>query len=269
MSDISAASKLEFFKAERYKYDRYNTFDTSSCPRPHFCMGLVLKGHGNYTDCDTGEVISVERGDIIFVPKGSRYISEWKGEPEISYLSMHFIFDHRGFFSERQNFVLQKVNLGDFAAAEKEFEYAVENYDGESYARLAVLGAFYRILSEILPKLRVKKGNHIDDDMEKVIDYIEAHPCEKISANELARLANMSVSRFFTIFKKNFGMTPVEYINHYKIDRALIIMMRDEKMTVEEISEAAGFESSAYFRRTFKKITGISPREYKKRSMEM
>jgi YesN/AraC family two-component response regulator len=40
-------------------------------------------------------------------------------------------------------------------------------------------------------------------------------------------------------------------------------------MSIEEISESVGFESSAYFRRVFKKLTMKNPRDYKKTSMEM
>ena len=45
--------------------------------------------------------------------------------------------------------------------------------------------------------------------------------------------------------------------------------MNDSDLSIENISEQVGFESAAYFRRVFKKVTGKSPREYRKTSMEL
>ena len=78
----------------------------------------------------------------------------------------------------------------------------------------------------------------------------------------------MSTSRFFPCFKQSTGETPVDYINRFRISKS-IIFMYDKNLSIEEISEKVGFKSSIYFRRVFKKITGKTPREYKKTSMEI
>ena len=269
MRDIVCASKLAFFKAERYEYKRYNTFDTSDCPRPHFCMGLVLSGEGVYTNCETGEDVKVFPGDIIFVPMGSRYVSKWTGNPEISYVSMHFIFDHPGSFFKRQKFKLQKITPMNFEKTKDIFEYVIENYDKNECAKLSTLSKFFGILGDIVPELAVCEKKEIDSRLEKTVDYIEKNYNKDISVESLAEISNMSISRFFPAFKKSFGMTPVEYINNYRISRAIILMMNDRNMPIERMSEELGFESSAYFRRVFKRVTGKNPREYRKNSMEM
>ena len=108
-----------------------------------------------------------------------------------------------------------------------------------------------------------------DIRLERVISYIESSYSRKTSVEELARLANMSVSRFFPYFKNEFGVTPIDYINSYRVGRAIILLMNDSSLTVESVSEAVGFESSAYFRRVFKSVTGYSPRQYRKISSEL
>ena len=135
--------------------------------------------------------------------------------------------------------------------------------------RLSLLGNFYSLLSEILPCLTKKEDLPHDIRLEKVISYIESSYSKKTLVEELARLANMSVSRFFPYFKNEFGVTPIDYINSYRIGRAIILLMNDSSLTVESVSEAVGFESSAYFRRVFKSVTGYSPRQYRKISSEL
>ncbi|MBQ8233914.1 MAG: helix-turn-helix transcriptional regulator, partial [Lachnospiraceae bacterium] len=89
------------------------------------------------------------------------------------------------------------------------------------------------------------------------------------SIENLADISTMSVSRFFPNFKKAMGVTAIEYLNHYRVSKAIILLMNDSDLSIENISEQVGFESAAYFRRVFKKVTGKSPREYRKTSMEL
>ena len=263
MPDITAASKLVFFKVEHYHYTAHHTFDTSCLPRPQFCLGLVLAGHAVYHDCTHNEDIAVAAGDLIFVPIGSRYISRWEGDPDISYISMHFIFDYPAVFTKAKNFKLQKITPLDFEATKSVFLHALENYAAGEAQKLAVLGNFYTLLSALLPGLKVSKTGELDARIYRASSYIEEHYREEIPIGKLAEVANMSVSRFFPLFRRSLGVSPVEYINHYRINRAIILLMSHERYAIEEISEATGFQSAAYFRRVFKKMTGKSPRDYR------
>lgn len=270
MNSVTSASNLLFFKCEKYIYNNNHTFDVSNIPRPHFCMALILEGEGIFKVTGEKETINVIPGDIIFVPIASRYISEWSANPICSYISMHFIFDFPGFFSRQKNFKLQKITASDFDEAKNIFEYVLENYNKhEESVQLKVLSKFYEILSEILPKLKIKKEKPLDLRINKAIEYIEQNYTENTPIALLAGISNMSVSRFFPCFKKNTGITPIEYLNHYRINRAIILLMNDNDLSIENISETVGFESSAYFRRVFKKVTGKTPREYRKTMLEI
>ena len=269
MSRITSAGNLIFFKAEKYQYLHNHTVDMSDCPRPHFCMGLILEGSGVFTDCMEKREIVIQPGDIIFVPISSRYISRWSGDPKVSYISMHFIFDNPSIFSRHKNFELQKIRVKDFDQAKELFQTVLENYNRGESEILGVLGKFYEVLAEILPQLQTKQKQSIDGRINATIEYIEQHYAENLSVVELANAGNMSVSRFYPCFKKSLGVTPTDYINHYRISRAIILMMNDPNLPIEVIGERVGFESSAYFRRTFKKITGRTPRDYRQISMEI
>lgn len=149
------------------------------------------------------------------------------------------------------------------------FEYILQNYNGSEESQLCALSKFYLILSKIFAKLEAKNPKELDHRIEKAINYMENHFTENISVEELAEISNMSVSRFFPNFKKAVGVTPVEYLNHYRISQAIILLMNEDSLSIETISEKLGFDSAAYFRRVFKKITGKTPRDYRKSSMEI
>ena len=271
MSNISDQSKLLFFKTEKYHYTDHHSFDASKCPRPHFCMGLVTSGSGEFFDCERNASVEVKKGDIIFVPRTSRYVSKWSSQGDISYISAHFIFDDKSVFSGNKKFLLQKVAVEDFDKTLCDFEYMLDNYGADGFQNLIVLSKFFAILGKILPKLETEDENVSDVRIEKALMFVRAHYKEEITVEDLAREANMSVSRFFPAFKKSTGITPVEYINNYRVSRAIVLLISENTadMSIEEISESVGFESSAYFRRVFKKLTMKNPRDYKKTSMEI
>lgn len=64
----------------------------------------------------------------------------------------------------------------------------------------------------------------------------------------------------FAILKSGSG----EYKNKAAISFAEELLIQKPQMTIDEISEASGFESSIYFRRVFKSVTGMSPANYRK-----
>jgi len=265
MSLIST-SGLSFFKAEEYRHLRINVCDFRSVPRPHSCMGLILEGEAVFTV--GSNKIEVKRGDIIFVPITSKYISEWKGSPNIRYISFHFIFDTpSGLFTSRK-LKLQKVTLNDTESLERDFTYVMENFENEELS-FGVLARFFGILERVAPLLETKAKKQIDEKLEKAIDYIDRNYREALSVPKLANMVNMSVSAFYSGFKKAVGLTPVDYKNQVCIKHAMRMLIDDNNDSIEEISDKLGFSSATYFRRTFKKIVGKSPREYKKSAIEL
>ena len=269
ISSISELSRLSFFKAERYEYEHY-TFDASCCPRPHFCMGLLLEGKAVFKDCSgSGGIIELTHGDIIFVPITSRYISNWSGSPKVSYISLHFIFDLPGVFNRQKNFSLQKLTVDDFEKLKNDFEFILEKHEKGEVERLSSLGRFFEILSTILPRLKTECRKAIDMRISKAIAFIEEKYSEDISVDMLAAAVNMSPSRFYPCFKEAVGVTPIDYINHYRVNRAIMHLVNDDDKSIENISAEVGFDSSTYFRRVFKKITGRSPRDYRRISAEI
>ena len=109
MSTFTDTSSLIFFKCEDYRYEKLHVFDVSSCPRPHYCMGLIISGGAVFEDSEDGERVSVSAGDIIFVPMGSRYKARWFGQDKIHYISMHFVFSSSESFPQKKRFRFRRL----------------------------------------------------------------------------------------------------------------------------------------------------------------
>ena len=91
--------------------------------------------------------------------------------------------------------------------------------------------------------------------------YINEHIEEKITLNQLSDIFNISPNYLSILFSKYNDLGFIDYVNHVKIEAAKQLL--DEgNLKIYEISDKLGYESAFYFSRVFKKIEGISPREY-------
>lgn len=91
--------------------------------------------------------------------------------------------------------------------------------------------------------------------------YIGEHIEEKLTLNKVAEVFSISPNYLSVLFSKYNDVGFTDYINQNKIDAA-IKMMAGGDYKIYEISDLLGFESAFYFSRVFKKVTGISPRDY-------
>lgn len=270
MAELFEVSRLTYFITRKYEYDKGITFDASCSPRPRFCLALLLEGKATFRDrSGDGESIDIKPGDMIFVPYGIRYVSDWIGAPRVTYITIHFLFDSPGIFSRNKSYKLQKFTPDDFGEMKRKYEFILENQSADEVSQLAVLSMLFEILGTILPHLQTAPQKKLDSRILGAIEYIEKNYTEPIAVDTLAAVANMSASRFYPAFKDALGATPVDYLNHYRVNRAMTLLVNETELSVEEISMRVGFESSTYFRRVFKRITGKTPKDYRKISAEV
>ena len=100
-----------------------------------------------------------------------------------------------------------------------------------------------------------------DYSIAKAQHYIEQHFDENITAAKLASLGYASQSSFNRRFKKETGLTPIEYLNEIRIERAKLLLRR-KTIPVTEVAALCGFSSSSYFSSCFQKKMNMTPTEY-------
>lgn len=100
--------------------------------------------------------------------------------------------------------------------------------------------------------------------MFQILKYIDDHQFTQLRLKDLASAMNLSSSRLSHIFQTFTGTSPIEYSNQLKIDQARNMLLFTE-LNISEIAENLGFRSLYYFSRLFKKHTGQSPSDYRKK----
>ena len=91
--------------------------------------------------------------------------------------------------------------------------------------------------------------------------YINEHIDEKLTLNKVAEVFNISSNYLSILFSKCNDVGFIDYVNQSKVAAAKE-MMQTGNLKIYEISDVLGFESAFYFSRVFKKVTGMSPRDY-------
>lgn len=94
-----------------------------------------------------------------------------------------------------------------------------------------------------------------------ILEHIRANIRESINLKELSDKAFMSTTTFYRFFKRELGMSPIEFILNEKMKYAKQLL-KNPSIQINEVSYASGFEDCNYFIRIFKKYEGVTPKQY-------
>jgi AraC-like DNA-binding protein len=95
------------------------------------------------------------------------------------------------------------------------------------------------------------------------IAYLRQHLHEPVGIADLVRHVGFSRARMFDMFKAQTGLTPNDYLQRMRIEKAQE-QLRQTKLSVTEIGLAVGFSSGQYFSTVFARYTGVSPTRFRK-----
>jgi AraC-like DNA-binding protein len=92
--------------------------------------------------------------------------------------------------------------------------------------------------------------------------YIHEHYVDQISRTDLAQHVALSEDYLTACFRKELGVTPIAYINRFRVNQAQQLLLDTDK-TITEIALDVGFSDSGYFSRVFRREVGQSPTDYR------
>jgi len=137
-----------------------------------------------------------------------------------------------------------------------DFEIKVRN---ELSTLFCILNQFQKNIKETFPP---KMPNYLPEKRVQVLlDYIHTHYKDKITIEELAKTASISKTEVLRCFKAIMGLSPISYLNNYRLQSAAHMLINTEK-NIQEIAEDCGFDNS-YFSKLFKKKYHVTPHDYR------
>lgn len=146
----------------------------------------------------------------------------------------------------------------DLTLMHSEFNTTLENSNTISDLRNLAQTIIKSYSETLLEKINYC-DNHIIDEAIKIINR-EFH--KGINLMNLSEILHVSKNYLCSLFKEHTGFTFCQYLNTLKTNKAKNLL-EENKKTLEYISFACGFSSQPHFTMTFKKYTGLTPREYK------
>jgi len=150
----------------------------------------------------------------------------------------------------------QKIEVGELLSELAPYEQLKEITTEEQYY------AFYGLLIEKAISLVSDKKADKDPIVDYVLAYMERHSGEDISQEEIAGKLNISIGYMGKYIKNKTGKTFNEYLEDIRIRKAKVILVEtDDK--IHEVANQVGYHNANSFTRMFKRITGVTPGEYR------
>ena len=220
---------------------------------PHRFFGRLREGSGKLVSKDKTLLLSA--GDVFYIPHDMPYHSYWTPDKDsgvVEWESYRFEFIP----AERNRcFFFQKINASAEATA------YLDMINKDSATAISDIGNFYNFLGAVIGGMEEAKVDPKKLLFERAEDYIFRNPDFRVP--ELAKTLGMSESGLYAFFKSYADTTPIKVKNRIQAERAVSLLAFTD-MSIEEISDRLGFQSTAYFRKIMKEYKGKNPSHIRK-----
>jgi len=196
-------------------------------------------------------------GCITFTPKNTGYTTEIVDETHM--IAIHFDYPCKSEINEPFVYENRSRKISDL------FDEIYEKYSVEDTDNYECYALFYKLLAEIKKHFMLKYNQKITPMVVRAKEMIENNFCDSnFNIDSLVSTLPISASYLRREFKSVYGVSPIEYLKHIRLQNAMALLAADY-YSVEDLAEKCGYSGVSYFIQSFKKSTGYSPMEYKKR----
>ena len=241
----------------------------TNCLRPCYALHFVLFGKGTIID-GNGKRYELGKNDSFLLYRNEKYSYCPDAQDPWSYIWVEFsgtgldeLVSLCGF--EKDNIKKHIRDFNDFIILMRDM---FDCYDASEVQSMRCTAYLMLILGKFIEHELATKTPQRDIRNKKLIRNIlvyinNNHMSPSLTTEMIAQLHGMSVRSLNRLFSEVLGMTPIEYLNAYRISVACE-GIRLWNPSMAEVAKWVGFEDEAYFSRVFKSIKGMSPQEYKK-----
>ncbi len=250
-------------KTGNTNYKKHKPFRVTR-PRGIGSIEYMVSGKGTVTEND--RTFQVKAGDVFILHPGEYH--DYSPDPDDPWHKVWVQISGFGVSDILRMYGLSKVNhIPDFDISEdisKIREVIGHNTDTKIIDRH---GPIFMI--ELLQKLsdELKRRNTLEDQPTKISlirEFIENSPNGNITLDQLTEKFGISKNHIIRLFKKEYNITPNEYILSHRIALAQSLLKRTS-LTMQEIATQLGFCDTSYFSEFFRKQTGMTPFQFRKK----
>lgn len=226
---------------------------------------VYLKDCGiKYISSDGTELLA-EKGSIIYIPQTAKYHVTYYSESkkyaiaQLVAFELHDEYKEKFIISER---IIRLVDAANNIYADR-FNRLTSICSENNTDNCEFKAVLYSIFSDI--------GKNTEKHQKLSKTYFLLAPCmsalqtstlSELTVSSLACMCHISESCFRRTFKEHFGISPKEYIQKSKIQKAKELL-QNSSLSINEISNLTGFNDTSYFTKAFKNECGISPTKYR------
>ncbi|WP_144941439.1 response regulator [Paenibacillus sp. 32O-W] len=117
----------------------------------------------------------------------------------------------------------------------------------------------------MMNKLRSKKNLKVNLKINQAIELINQRFTALLSLEDIAQAVGLTPAYFSSAFREAVGMSFVQYVTHLRMSRAQELL-KDSSLKTYEVAEAVGYYNYPHFSRAFKKHSGLSPDQFRRKS---
>ncbi len=130
-------------------------------------------------------------------------------------------------------------------------------------AQALLLELFYNYIDRFELHEIMLETTETTTNLNDVLIFMDSNLHRKITLDDLAQIINIHPNYMIHLFKSKFGISPIEYLNILRINRAKDYLTHTA-MSISEVADKCGFSNQYYFSQVFKKYTEMAPTDYRK-----
>ncbi len=256
---------MEFRKIE-LEYVKKNGFSSASCDGIRHIktlpyLSIVQATEGNYDiQLGKGKIHSTGIGGFFIAPSNIQQTIVHNVDKASNTMSCRWVF--------------LKIKINELYDLDDLFDFPViipEVHKNEMNLIFNKLFAsdnifdeyvYYYEIVRLLFRLPKNKKHNIPLQLDNALAYIKNNYKNAITVNDIAKEVNLSASHLFSIFRNELGISPISYLNNYRLSIAADKLLKTDK-AITEISAMVGINDSVYFNKMFRKAYQLSPSKYR------
>lgn len=263
LSKQIARMKTEFIYANYMACDKSFWFESEQIPQFNRFY-LVSEGEG-YVEID-GKPYIFGENQLLLVPRGHTFSYRMTDKNKLVKYWCHFnavIGDRHLTDLIETQYLIQ----ADFAELSEKFKKLItlSERSGDVASALRVNSVLLEIIAYYIENSKIFESGVLkqEENLNAALLFIDNNLGRHITVQDVAETVHLHPNYFIKRFKNLYGITPLQYINTARTDKAKQLLENSE-MSVGDVARNLGFEDDSYFSKSFKNAVGYTPSNYRR-----